>query len=510
MGNYIGKVAAVFTANTSGLVAGTREATAALTKMEGNVKSISTGMNALVAIQGAQLFAGVARSAADAAGSFIRMNAATAELIDAQSKMARKIGVSLADFQSLALAGDLAGVSQEKMAASIGKMGIALVKAEQGSRQAQSAFASLGLSVDELGKMGAADQFNAISVAIGKLPTPAEQAAAAVRIFGKGGKDLLDIFANGGEAVKQAAEYAELFGTALSTEAGQSVEKMVDDFGLLGEVVKGFKTQLVAAFAPAVSEQIAGVIEKIKELGGIKSIAQDTAIFLAEAGGKFIDAGTIFASKIDAVLTALDKSVSVIGALGQGALGIGQTIAAGTQQVGAVISDVVNTDQRDPGSKAAAAAEYKRAEELAKSGSENVGGFFDWLNGKKPAEREEPTAGSRFAAATRAAVERENAAAAERERARQAAAAATPQPSKVASPERSAPPDEPPQPAEKKKAVRATDSKRSDGIRVGASDSSRETGKTLHEQLAALKEVAANTAKQAVFTVFNIPGAGAR
>jgi hypothetical protein len=478
MGNYIGKVAAVFTANTSGLVAGTREATAALSNMESNVKGISTGINSLVAIQGAQLFAGVAKSAADAAGSFIRMNAATAELVDAQSKMSRKIGIALADFQALALAGDLAGVSQEKITAAIGKMGIALVKAEQGSKQAVAAFESLGMSVEDLAKMGAADQFNAISVAISKLPTPAEQAAAAVRIFGKGGKDLLDIFANGGEAVKQAAEYAELFGLALSDTAGQNVEQMMDDFTTLGKIVEGFKTQLVAAFAPAVSEQIAGVIDKIKELGGIKTVAQDTAIFLAEAAGKFIDAGTIFASKIDAVLTALNNSVTTIGGIGSALTATGQLIASGVQGAYATAADVAFNDQRDPATMEASKQRWDAAMSMREAAERNKELFGDWVTGRKPAgATPEATSGSRFAQSVRDAVEREKAAAAERERARQAAAT-------------------------------ATDSKKRDGLPAAAD--SKTDDKTLMEQLQTLKEVAANTAKQAVFTVFNIPGAGAR
>jgi hypothetical protein len=87
------------------------------------------------------------------------------------------------------------------------------------------------------------------------------------------------------------------------------------------------------------------------------------------------------------------------------------------------------------------------------------------------------TSGSKFAQSVRDAVDREKAAAAERERARQAAAT-------------------------------ATDSKKRDGLPAEAG--AKKDEKTMMEQLAALKEVAANTAKEAVFKVFNIPGAGAR
>jgi hypothetical protein len=481
VGTFIGKVAAVFTANTSGLVTGTREASAALAKMESNVKGISTGMDALVAIEGARLFAGVATQVGNVAGSFVRMNAATAEVIDAQSKLSRKIGVSLADFQSLALAGDLAGVSQEKIANAVGKMGINLVKASEGSKGAVKAFESLGLSVADLEKMSPADRFQAIATAISGLKTPAEQAAAAVNVFGKGGKDLLDIFANGGAAVKEAAEYAELFGVALSTEAGQNVEKMMDDFTTLGKVVEGFKNQLVAAFAPAVSEQITGVIEKIKELGGIKTVAQDTAIFLAEAAGKFIDAGTVFASKIDTVLTALQKSVDAIAGLGAFLSASGKVLYSAGQAGYAVTYDVASAAVGGVGeesrreSEALWGAAYATREAAERDRERLQSALYGTNFNTAPPQQ---TTGEGFAATVRAAVERERAAAAERDRAREASA--------------------------------ATDSKKNDGVKAAESKGDGKAEQTLEAQLKTLREVAANTAKAAVFKVFNITGAGAR
>lgn len=480
MGNYIGKVAAVFTANTSGLVAGTREATAALSKMQSGVSKISTGVNALVALQGAQMFAGLVSQATSAAGSLLSMADATAEVIDQQSKLARKIGVSLADFQSIALAADLAGVSQDKAANAIQKMGISISAADGGNRKALAAFQALGISLADIKKLSPADQFRLIAEKLSALPTPAEQAAKAVGIFGKGGKDMLDLFANGAKAVKDAAEYAELFGTALSNEAGNNVEAMKDNFTLIGEAIKGFKTQLVAAFAPAVNDQIVAIIDKIRELGGIKTVAQDTAIFLAEAAGSFIDAASVFASKIDTVLSALNTTVNAIGGIGSGFAAVGQRAMAGFTGIAAAANDIVYLDQRDPASMEASKKMWDGAEAWSDGARRSSAKADAWLYGTTPdGSMPNPgdTPGKRLAAATRAAVERENAAAAERERARQAAAT-------------------------------ATDSKKRDGLPAEAG--AKKDEKTLMEQLQALKEVAANTAKQTVFKVFNITGAGAR
>jgi hypothetical protein len=269
-----------------------------------------------------------------------------------------------------------------------------------------------------------------------------------------------------------------LFGIALSTEAGDSVEAMKDNFTLIGKAIEGFKTQLVAAFAPAVNDQIVAVIEKIKELGGIKNVAQDTAIFLAEAAGSFIDAGSVFASKIDTVLSALNTSVNAISGIGSGVAALGQRAVAGFKGAAAVGADLLFQDQRDPESMAASEERWKDVQAWQEGAAASSANADAWWNGTKP-EGSMPgdTAGSKFAQSVREAVDREKAAAADRERARQAAAT-------------------------------ATDSKKRDGLPAEAGAKKEE--KTMMEQLAALKEVAANTAKQTVFQVFNITGAGAR
>jgi len=405
---------------------------------------------------------------------------ATAEVIDQQSKLARKIGVSLADFQAIALAADLAGVSQDKAANAIQKMGISISAAAGGNKKAVAAFQALGISLADIKKLSPADQFRLIAEKLSALPTPAEQAAKAVGIFGKGGKDLLDLFANGAGAVKEAAEYAELFGLALSNEAGDNVEAMKDNFTLIGKAIEGFKTQIVAAFAPAVNDQIVAVIDKIKELGGIKTVAQDTAIFLAEAAGSFIDAASVFASKIDTVLSALNSTVNTISGIGSGVAALGQRAVGGLSAVAAAGTDLLYNDQRDPATMEASKKRWDSVFAWSDAAKRNSAAADAWWNGTKPdgsMPKPEDTVGNRFAAATREAVERERAAAAERERARQAAAT-------------------------------ATDSKKRDGLPAAAGSKTEE--KTMMEQLQALKEVAANTAKQAVFQVFNITGAGAR
>jgi hypothetical protein len=264
----IGKVRAVFTASTSGLVSGVNQAVGSMSKMEAAVGSLRSGMTALVAIQGAQLFASVAGAVSRGVSSMVSYGQAQAEVIDQQSKLAARLGMTLGEFSGLALAGDLAGVSMETIAKAATKADIMFVKASQGSKVAQAAFAGLGLSVDQLGGLSASERFDAIAAAIAKLPTEAQRAAAAVQVFGKSGVDLLPLFSQGAEGIAQAREQAERLGLTLTNAQGQDVEAMNDAFTMAGKAIEGVVNQVVAYLSPAVKEVADTFTNLVGSVGG--------------------------------------------------------------------------------------------------------------------------------------------------------------------------------------------------------------------------------------------------
>ncbi len=266
--SVIGKVSAIFTANSSGLVTGVNQAAASMRRMEGATASLRSGMNALVAIQGAQLFGSIASTASNYVRSLVSMGAAQAEVIDQQSKLAARVGMTYGEFAGLALAGDLAGVGMDTIAKAATKADIAFVKAQAGSKVAQAAFASLGLSVDEMAGMSAAERFQAISSAIASLPTEAQRAAAATQLFGKAGQELLPLFAGGAEGIAQAAEQAQRLGLALTTAQGQDVEAMNDAFTLAGKAIQGIVQQVTAYLAPAIQTVADTFTNMVGSIGG--------------------------------------------------------------------------------------------------------------------------------------------------------------------------------------------------------------------------------------------------
>jgi hypothetical protein len=266
--SIIGKVSAVFTANSSGLVSGVNQAARAMSRMESSVASLRSGMNTLVAIQGAQLFGSIASTAGNYVRSLVSMGAAQAEVIDQQSKLAARVGMTYGEFSGLALAGDLAGVGMDTIAKAATKADIAFVKAQQGSKTARAAFATLGLSMDQMAGMSAADRFKAISAAIAALPTEAQRAAAATALFGKAGAELLPLFAGGAEGIADAAAQAERLGLALTTAQGQDVEAMNDAFTLASKAIQGVVQQVVAYLAPAIKNVADTFTNLVGSIGG--------------------------------------------------------------------------------------------------------------------------------------------------------------------------------------------------------------------------------------------------
>lgn len=264
----IGKVRAVFTASTSGLTSGVNSAAASMRKLQGDVKGLRSGLSTLTAINGAALFGSIVSGATQAVRSLVGMGMAQAEVVDATNKMAARLGVTYGEMAGLAHAGALVDVSMETIGGAMTKADIAFVKAANGSSQAMAAFQTLGLSVESLNGMSAAERFEAIAQAISQLPTEAERSAAAVRIFGRSGVQLLPIFEQGAAGIQAAREEAQRFGLALTGTQANNIDAMGDSFDRAKQAIAGVIQQVVAYLAPAVTSVTSQFSDLVGTVGG--------------------------------------------------------------------------------------------------------------------------------------------------------------------------------------------------------------------------------------------------
>lgn len=264
----IGKVSAIFTASSSGLTAGVSRASSSLKSLGNDVSGLRSGMRLLNAISGAQLFGQIASSAIGAGRSLIGMGQAQADVIDNTSKLSARLGMTYGELAGLSHAGDLAGVSMETIGKAATKADIAFVKAAQGSDTAKAGFAAIGLSLADLQGKSSAERFSAITDAIAGLPTEAERAAAAVKLFGRAGAEMLPLFAGGAGSIKEATDEAQRFGMALTGAQGRDVEAMNDSFQKVSAAISGIVKQITAYLAPSITAIATTFTDFVGSMGG--------------------------------------------------------------------------------------------------------------------------------------------------------------------------------------------------------------------------------------------------
>ena len=324
----------VFTSSTSGLVSGANTAGNAMKRVQKDMAGMRGSLATLKTIAIGQVFAQLSGAAISAGRSLIGFGQSTAEGIDVLSKLSRRLGLTYGQMAGLKLAGDLAGVGVETIATAATKADVAFISASNGSQEAIDKFTSLGLSMVDLQKMSPEQRFSAIADAIAKLPTAAERSAAAIKLFGKSGAELVPLFEEGAGAIKKATDQAEAFGLALSGAQGKEVEKMNDSFTLAYAAIQGIVTQVVANLAPAVSAIVEEFTAFVAGAGGVsigESIATaliDSAIFVVEMFG--IAANFIYAN----VVEPMGGAAGMLSA----AFAVGATVANVFMGLGNIIS----------------------------------------------------------------------------------------------------------------------------------------------------------------------------
>lgn len=290
-----GKVNVSITASTGGLTAGLSRAGKSLGGFASTVGSALNPLRMLGRVAGStfgQL--SMFSMAQSAVNTFTSMTSAAAESIDVQSKLSRRLGTTYGELAGLKLAGDLAGVGIEQIGTAMTKSDVAMQKAVGGSKQAQQAFANLGLDAGQLQGVSSADRFKAIASAIANIQSPAERAAAAVALFGRSGATLLPLFEGGAEALALTTKEAERFGLTLTNAQAQNVENMNDSFTRVYASIQGIVQQIVSHLAPAVTGIAKTFTDYVGRIGGadigqqIGAALLDAAEYLAGVGDYLI------------------------------------------------------------------------------------------------------------------------------------------------------------------------------------------------------------------------------
>lgn len=215
--------------------------TATLTKAKAALGKLSAvGVPAIAA--------GLAAAAAAATGLAVGVKSAI-DLGGALSELSSRTGVAAGTLRVLQEAFQRSGLSADSVGQYVNKLQRAIVEAGTGTGPAAKAFQSLGLSVESLRGLSAAEQFQTIGQAIGALPDPAARAAAAMQIFGRSGGELLALFSNSGamaEAARAVGAQADIL-----TQNADMFDKASDILNGIGTKLQGFFVGVADTLVPA-------------------------------------------------------------------------------------------------------------------------------------------------------------------------------------------------------------------------------------------------------------------
>ena len=191
-------------------------------------------------------------------------------------KVASRLGADVGGLSKLQYAATMSEVKPEALTTGLDKMNRTIGEALTGNKAAATSFEALGLSVKALSKMDATSAFAQIAEKLKNIETPAERAAAAAAIFGKGASELSGLITQGAAGIGALGKEAERFGIALSAVDLSKIESADMAFKQLGASVLAVWNHVAINLAPAlgallkdVLAHMPAVIAGAKVLGGV-------------------------------------------------------------------------------------------------------------------------------------------------------------------------------------------------------------------------------------------------
>lgn len=256
-----------------------------------------------------------AAAAAAAATGLAAMTYAGMKSIEATGDLANQLNTTSASIVTLSRAGDLAGVSFEKISMAGKMLTLNLGKAVDSASPAAVALARLHLSADAIAKLPLDQRISTINDAIQKFVVPTEQAAVAADLFGA--KAAIAVTKLDGDSIRAAAEQTRILGLQLSELDSTRVNMAADAFGLFEMAAKGVENQLAIALAPLIRQVSTDFLQATDKAGGMGEVTKNAIHGVIEAMAFMANAadgvGRTFEIVAKTIVLAFEGVITTIG-----------------------------------------------------------------------------------------------------------------------------------------------------------------------------------------------------
>lgn len=186
-------------------------------------------------------------------GKVLKITSSFAQTGDVFDKASQRIGISAQSLSELSYAANLSGTTLEQVEQSMKSLSQKLVDATSKGGDAADAFTSIGLSAATLSRMSPEEQFNKIADAIANIDDPTRRSAAAMKIFGDAGVQLLPLLSSGSDGINAMKQEARDLGVSVSDSAAKMSAEYNDAIARMTTVCDSLKMSLSEALLPVLT-----------------------------------------------------------------------------------------------------------------------------------------------------------------------------------------------------------------------------------------------------------------
>lgn len=241
-------------------------------KFTGKARKLLVGAFSAVAV----------KKAIDGVLGFANSISSLGDQIDKQSQV---LGMSRQRYQEWDYILSQTGGNIESMSVSMKTLNNAIL---EGSKESADAFKTIGLSTKDLAGMSVEDQFEAVVRAFQKLPAGAEKSAAAVKLFGKNGLELLPLLNADVLEIDILRQKAKDLGLIMSDEAVDASAEYQDSLDTMKRTFQGLRNTIGSKVLPVLTNafdrmtQYASKLRKAYDNNGLRGVFET----LKEDAGK--------------------------------------------------------------------------------------------------------------------------------------------------------------------------------------------------------------------------------
>ena len=211
----------------------------------------------------------------------------TLETVDANKKLADRMGLSTKQLGGYELAATLAGESINTVQKALEKMEKNLGETEMGLSTAKLGVDALGIELEKINRLSPDERFKQIADGIAALSTQQEKNVVATQLFGKAGAKMIQVFEMGSKKLTEMQEAAVALGISLNEFASAQIEKFNDKLAVLILHAKGIFRTFVVALIPAMTKVVDITMNWLKSWsqdGGPERAAKNVAEFILGIG----------------------------------------------------------------------------------------------------------------------------------------------------------------------------------------------------------------------------------